>query len=147
MFYYKTSVPLCNCFLFPYFYLFHWKTYRQLFFFPAQTVKLISRRISAGCIMPLRLRSPRHHAPEFTFPFHYAQRQAYLLRRYPCPVPTTLSPPSRLRNVLRSSAHTVSLRFAPGALFCKRCFAALAHCHHVFHFFPFTFFKIFFSVR
>lgn len=139
MFYYKTSVPLCNCFLFPYFYLFHWKTYRQLFFFPAQTVKRIFRHIPAGCMMPLRLRSPRHHAPDFTFPFHYAQRQAYLLRRYPCSSPATLSPPSRLRHALRSYAHTVSLRPAPGTLLCKRCLAALARCLHVFYFFPFTF--------
>lgn len=86
---------------------------------------------SAGHIMSLRLRSPLHHAPDFPFSLPYAQGKHTSLRRYPCFTPTTLSPHSRLRNVLRSSAHTVSLRFAPGALLRKRCFATLARYLHV----------------
>lgn len=65
-----------------------------------------------------------------TFSLPLCTGQAYLLRRYPCFAPATLSLHSRLRNALRSSAHTVSLRFSPGTLLCKRSFAALAHCRH-----------------
>ena len=131
MFYYKTSVLLCNCFLFPYFYLLQRKTYHQSFSSPIQTLKLIPRHISAGYIMPLRLRSPRHHAPDSIFLPHYAPGKHTSLHRYPCFAPTTLSPHSRLRNVLRSFAHTVSLRFAPGTLLRKRCLATLARRLHV----------------
>ena len=94
MFYYKTSILLFNCFLFPHIFL-HQGKYIIIFSLPLRT------------------------------------GQAYLLRRHPCFTPTTLSPHSRLRNVLRSSAHTVSLRFAPGALLRKRCSATLARCLHV----------------
>ena len=126
MFYYKTSVLLCNCFLFPYFYLLQRKTYHQSFSSPIQTLKLIPRHISAGYIMPLRLRSPRHHAPDSIFLPHYAPGKHTSLHRYPCFAPTTLSPHSRLRNVLRSFAHTVSLPLRSGsaltqALPCSPC--------------------------
>ena len=81
---------------------------------------------SAGCIMSLRLRSPLHHAPVFPFSLPLHTGQAYLLRRYPCLATSTLSPHSRLRNVLRSSAHTVSLPLRSGntltqALLCNPC--------------------------
>lgn len=73
IFYYKTSILLCNCFLFPYFYLLQSQIHHRLFTSPVQTIKSISHHISAGCIMTLRLRSPRHHAPDFRFLSHYTQ--------------------------------------------------------------------------
>ena len=78
MFYYKTSILLFNCFLFPHIFL-HQGKYIIIFSLPLRT------------------------------------GQAYLLRRHPCFTPTTLSPHSRLRNVLRSSAHTVSLPLRSGS--------------------------------
>ena len=75
---------------------------------------LTLHHISSGCIMSLRLRSPLHHAPVFPFSLPLHKGQAYLLRRYPCLATSTLSPHSRLRNVLRSSAHTVSLPLRSG---------------------------------
>ena len=137
MFYYKTSILLFNCFLFPYIFL-HQGKYIIIFSLPLRTGQahlrypcLAASTFSAGCIMSLRLSSPLHHAPVFQFSLPLRTGQAYLLRRHPCFTPTTLSPHSRLRNVLRSSAHTVSLRFALGELLRKRCSATLARCLHV----------------
>ena len=74
--------------------------------------------------------------------------QIYLLRWYPYTITSTLSPHSRLRNVLRSSAHTVSLPLRSGSaltqgLLCNPCPPAST--------FPcpanLLFLKIFFSVR
>ena len=162
MFYYKTSILLFNCFLFPHIFL-HQGKYIIIFSLPLRTGQahlrypcLAASTFSAGCIMSLRLRSPLHHAPVFCFlPLHTRQAylrypclatstfsagcimslrlrsplqhapvfpfslplhkgQAYLLRRYPCLATSTLSPHSRLRNVLRSSAHTVSLPLRSG---------------------------------
>ena len=111
---YRIRPSIVNDYLYP----------QTLFSTDSTTVpKYIYFNFPPSCIMSLRLRSPLHHAPDFPFPLSPHTGQAYL--RYPCFTPTTLSPHSRLRNVLRSSAHTVSLRFAPGALLRKRSFAAL----------------------
>lgn len=129
MFYYKSFTPLCNCFLFPCSHFKHLKIYHLIFsigiisltfFFLLDYLNLFYWLHHAA---PAPLSAPSCSSPRS--PCHHTG-QAYLLRRYPCFAPTTLSPPSRLRNVLRSSAHTVSLRFAPGALLRKHSFAALA---------------------
>ena len=125
---YRIRPSIVNDYLYP----------QTLFSTDSTTVpKYIYFNFPPSCIMSLRLRSPLHHAPDFPFPLSPHTGQAYL--RYPCFTPTTLSPHSRLRNVLRSSAHTVSLRFAPRALLCKRCFATLARYLYISLLFPFTF--------
>lgn len=73
MFCRKTSALLCNCFLFSHFYLHQAKTYHHISPFPLRAIKLTSCHISAGRIMPLQLRSPRHHAPGFRFLLHHIQ--------------------------------------------------------------------------
>ena len=153
MFYYKTSILLFNCFLFPHIFL-HQGKYIIIFSLPLRTGQaylrypcLAASTFSAGCIMPLRLRSPRHHAPVFRFFSHYAQGKhtsfvgilAWLPPHFPhtvaygmCSVPPHIPYP---------------FRCAPGALLRKRCFATLAAASM----FPcpsnLLFLKIFFSVR
>ena len=154
MFYYKTSILLFNCFLFPHIFL-HQGKYIIIFSLPLRTGQahlrypcLAASTFSAGCIMSLRLRSPLHHAPDFPFSLPLHTGQAYLLRRHPCFTPTTLSPHSRLRNVLRSSAHTASLTLCSGsaltqALLCNPCpLPPRSPCHA-----NLLFLKIFFFVQ
>ena len=129
---YRIRPSIVNDYLYP----------QTLFSTDSTTVpKYIYFNFPPSCIMSLRLRSPLHHAPDFPFPLSPHTGQAYL--RYPCFTPTTLSPHSRLRNVLRSSAHTVSLRFAPGAFLRKRCFATLARLPPHFPSLPIYFFSKF----
>lgn len=95
------------------------------------TIELTLHHLSARCIMSLQALLSTSSCTWFPFSLPPHTGQAYFLRRYPCFTPTTHSLRNRLRNALRSFAHTVSLRFALGTLLRKRCIATLARCLHV----------------
>ncbi len=149
MFYYKSFTPLCNCFLFPCSHFKHLKIYHLIF---SIGITPLTFYYFTGIPQPFLLAAPCRSGS--------ALRSIVQLSTFSLPPHTKadISPPSislllshhafptqSLTECLRSSAHTVSRRFAPGALLRKRRFAALARCHHFPLPFPSTFSQNFLS--